>query len=165
MPGSPCRASLLRQSQHRPLRFHSSETNADWYSLKKRSHFCSWSISSFLWRDVVFNGLARQIRLLGLDDAKMPGRNHEKDKLLSTPSALQAKDLEREIKGSGEREARRRGAANLTGAIVERDDLTAGFRNGQPEAPNSAGRHRIEAASTPNLMADGQGAHALDELP
>jgi hypothetical protein len=36
----------------------------------------------------------------------MSGRNHEKDKLLSTPSALQAKDLEREIKASGERGGR-----------------------------------------------------------
>jgi hypothetical protein len=63
--------------------------------------------------DLVFNGLAREIRLVGLDGARMPGRNHEKDKLFSTSSALQAKDLEGEIKAKGKKAALSRGVGKL----------------------------------------------------
>jgi hypothetical protein len=71
--------------------------------LKKGGHSRSWSISLSFGSDLVFTGLARQTRLVGLDGARIAARNQEKDKLLSTPSALQAKDLEGEIKASRER--------------------------------------------------------------
>ena len=43
--------------------------------------------------------------------------------------------------------------------------MTAGLGNFEPDALNSAAVTESKRSSTPDSMVDGQGAHALDELP
>ena len=64
--------------------------------------FSQASLISYPDFDFVFNGLARQIRLVGLHGVLVSRKHHEKDKLSSTSRALLAKDLGDEIKAVGE---------------------------------------------------------------
>ena len=85
--------------------------------LEKRLKFLS--IVDLLSRlDFVFNGVARQIRLVGLDGVLVSRKNHEKDKLFSTSRALLAKDLGDEIKAVGEGRWTVCGLRTVTAVIV-----------------------------------------------